>query len=270
MQKNPELPLFDLQFLRAMNKALTSNAEPLGYEDNYRNQIMDISFGAIIEDKESIRELSFIAREFKQTADRELFIAPSCPSKTWILVNMAWLQLIELQNHDLYQWYSQCWKETNRILDFDDSQNIGYDHNSYSFSRLRDKTKTMPRTPSTESPIPGAYKINGIEGGASLDNAINPLLEAMNLTLESSWDSEQLRDEHLYFLARTLLYLHAFGDGNTRTSTMTLNMLRLAIGLTPWEVRYQPEMRDISSRSAPDHYTQRKRRAERGWLGIFY
>ena len=77
---------------------------------------------------------------------------------------------------------------------------------------------------------------------------LTSLFEKINDRLKNhTWSSEESRDTEIVKASRALFLTHAFHDGNTRTSRLVLNMLRLSAGLEPFHSYLLPNAREWSA-----------------------
>ncbi len=84
---------------------------------------------------------------------------------------------------------------------------------------------------------------------------LNNLLENIDTKLKNdTWPDMNSRNVEIVKVSRTLLLIHAFDNGNTRTSLLMLNMLRLGVGLKPFQSNLLPSLRQWSSSEMVKQY----------------
>lgn len=94
------------------------------------------------------------------------------------------------------------------------------------------------------------YYIDGIES-KTIKQFIEGFTIKINSMMANIVEHENLDDieRNLIYLSRLFLSAHPFLDGNTRTTLILMNFMRLYLGLQPYEAYYIPDLRHNSALS---------------------
>ncbi len=245
-----ESNLIDLQFLKIINSALLHD-DDLYHSGTKKYQV---SFGILPRSDDAIRENINIAEDVYALTNVDFKMIFGCEN-----IQSIEKKIKEIQEKLFLEWNSDQEKSYQGALACFEIY-----HNQKKILELTGVDRRVFRGAQESrwmKQIPVPLRLKAVDRLRANNSHIifslpiaaqiaflNNLFENINTRLKNhTWQSRSSLDAEIVKVSRAILLVHAFHDGNTRTSRLILNMLRLSIGLAPFQSNLLPDFRDWSA-----------------------
>ena len=238
----------DIEFLKQINAALLQN-------DNLYHSATEnpIRFGVIPKNENAKKENILIAENIYLVTGSDLQTTLLCHSAQYYknLIKSFKYNSFFYSNTSLECYYQESLACFDAHQDQKTLEEDSADYQTLYFLEILKSTRQKPtplrlkKVNSCDNLSP--YYIFSLPTEAQVI-FFNNLFENINAKLKNHTSINiQSLNEEIVKISRAVLLTHAFRDGNTRTSRLLLNMLRLSAGLEPYQSNFLPDPRDWSS-----------------------